>query len=126
MSNEVMLPLMEENKQYRDEFLLPLARFVIEGFIVKNLKQWAKELGIQLKEENGSLTILTKCLSQLCGIEQARKVMKPLRDLQSEKSARSSHGGKADEKNVVAKSQEHLELVTEAIIDIVQITTKKD
>jgi len=121
MVNEVVLPLTEENKQYRDGFLLPLARLVIEGFEEKKLKKIAVSLGVSI-EKPGSLNALELFLARLCGDKKiAVEVLKPLRDLQNEKSARASHGGKEREKTMVTKANSTLAAATESIAAILQI-----
>src|SRR3989339_358239 len=86
MVNEVVLPLTEENK----------------------LKKIAVSLGVSI-EKPGSLNALELFLARLCGDKKiAVEVLKPLRDLQNEKSARASHGGKEREKTMVTKANSTL------------------
>lgn len=121
MANEIVIPLVEEYKQYRDNFLLPLARLVIEGFIYKNLEIWSKELAIDINEQDKTLVILKKCLSHFCDEEQTKKITSPLRSLQKEKSAHASHGGKQPEQDVIQKSENMIEQITQSLVEIVKI-----
>lgn len=126
MSNEVVIPLIEDYRQYRDLFLLPLARLVIEGFSEKKLKEIAKLLKIELQDKEhgnklGTLNILQKCLESLSDKEKAKSIIQPLKDLQKEKSAKSSHGGGMREGQVVAKAKDVLTSVTKSIAEIVKV-----
>jgi len=125
MINEIVLPRVQEYKQYRDGFLLPLARLVIEGFVSKELREWASMVEVSTTTEDGrelgTLAILKKCLVTLCGESEAAGVVKPLEKLQREKSARSSHGGKEPEAAVIEKSKDILKEVTKSIVDITKI-----
>lgn len=127
MINEIALPQVEEYKQYRDDFLLPLARLIIEGFQYENLKRWALKLGINIKNDcgvhnrYGSLQLLKQCLASLHDSHKAEKAVKPLLRLNDEKSARSSHGGKSPQEKIVITTKDILNQVTKAIIDISQL-----
>ena len=121
MLNEVMLPQVEEYKQYRDEFLLPLSRLVVEGFSKEKLFEWVFYLKEDFLKTFSSLTILENCLKNLSDEEKAKKTIKPLKYLHKEKSSRSSHGGKSVKINMISESKMILKEVTTSINDIIQI-----
>lgn len=124
MMNEINVPLVEEKKHYRDNFLLPMSRLVIEGFIFTNLKAWATELKISLDEKDRSLVTLKKCIAHFVGNDNATTMIAPLKNLHIEKSARASHGGKSNEKEMIQKATSLLDDVTKALNDISQCIKK--
>ena len=122
MINEIAMPLIEEDKHYKDQFLLPLARLIIEGFSQANLKWLAEELDIDSSAEKlGSLSLLEKCLIALSDKDQASIAIAPLRHLQDEKSSRSSHGGKSPKQNIVKEAKQILSNVTKSLDSIATI-----
>jgi hypothetical protein len=118
MVDDLFLPLTNEDKQFCNNFLLPLACLVVEGFSSECLKKWAEALGVTLDPSWGTLKILEECLNYICNDVVGTRVVVSLKELQKEKSARASHGGKVPEEEPIAKAKDMLDKITFSLEEI--------
>ena len=103
MARVVQIPATGSENEW-SEALLALDQFLVEGFVVKDLRRAVRELGRTVEKEWGSLKLLEECLvGRGLDEEEAKGMVRPLRDVHEHRSVVKGHSA-ASRKQELAKA----------------------